>query len=94
MQLHFYTPICDKRLDYIVYIRSVGQLYKLLVSKICMQCYIVPMTMNIIIIFIKIDKNVATTWSPMYCEYIQHSVYAKYHFYFVYMIDVATYIKC
>ena len=46
------------------------------------------MTMNIINIFIKIDKNVATTWSPMYSECIQLSVCAKDHVYFVYCIDV------
>ena len=51
------------------------------------------MTMNIINIFIKIDKNVATTWSPIYSECIELSVfmYAKDHVSFtrfVYCIDV------
>ena len=54
----------------------------MLVSKICMQCYIV--TMTIINICIQIDKNVATTWSPMYTEFTQFLVYAKDHVYFVY----------
>ena len=75
-------------LKYYIILSIYGQLYKLLVSKLCMQYYIVTMTMNIINMFIQFDKNVATTWSPMYSECIQLSVYSNDHVYFVYCIDV------
>ena len=58
-------------LKYYIILYGHRQLYQLQVSKMCIQLYLVTMTMNIINIFITIDKNVATTWSPMYNEYIQ-----------------------
>ena len=47
------------------------------------------MTMEIINMFIKIDKCVASVWSPEYSECKQLSVlYKKNHVYFVYCIYV------
>ena len=50
----WYVPYIIGLKDYII-VCIYGQLYQLLVRKICMQWYIVTMTMNIINIVIKID---------------------------------------
>ena len=49
-----------------------GQLYQVLVSKICMQCYLVTMTMKNIHVFIKMDIQCryVRIWSPMYSEWV------------------------